>query len=298
MSTVCNAARSQPAQIMDLKHILILSIQASVMCSVFSFGLRATAGDLLYVVQHPGLLARSLLAVFVIMPAVAVLLVRTFDFRYAVEVTLVALAISPLPPLLPKKETKAGGSAAFALGLMAWLALLSIVLIPAALKLLELYYGRELAIAPRSLVQILMMSVLLPLVAGVLVRAALPRMAQKVAGPLNMTANVLLVVGALVLLIGALPAIGKLIGQGTLVAMIIFTLAGLLTGHILALPQREHSVVLALSTACRHPAIAFAVATANFPHEPVGATVLLYLLVAGIVCVPYVLWNRQRKALT
>ena len=282
---------------MDFKHILILSIQASIMCTVFSFGLRARGGDLLYVVQHPGLLGRAVLAVFVIMPAVAVLLVRAFDFRTSVEITLLALAISPLPPLLPKKETKAGGSAAFALGLMAWLALLSIVLLPAALKLLELYYGRALAIAPRSLVKILMMSVLLPLLAGVLVRAALPRVAHRIAAPLNVTANILLTLGALVLLIGALPAIGRLIGQGTLIAMILFTLAGLLTGHILALPEREHSVVLALSTACRHPAIALAVATASFPDEPVGATILLYLLVAGIVCFPYVLWNRPRKVL-
>lgn len=282
---------------MDLKDVLILAIQASVVVTVFSFGLRATIGDLLYVVQHPGLLARSLLAIFVIMPAVAVLLVRTFDFRTSVQVTLIVLAISPLPPLLPGKESKAGGSAAYGLGLMAWLGLLSIVLIPAALKLLELYYGRELAIASRSLVKILMMTVLLPLVGGVLVRAALPRLAEKVAHPLNLAAMALLILGALALLVGAFPAVVKLIGQGTLVGMILFALAGLVTGHILALPQRENSVVLALSTACRHPAIAFAIASANFPHEPVGAAIILYLLVVTVVCMPYVLWNRQRKVL-
>lgn len=142
-----------------------------------------------------------------------------------------------------------------------------------------------------------MMTVLLPLVGGVLVRTVLPRIAEKVAHPLNVASMALLLVGALALLAGTYHAIGHLIGQGTLVGMLLFVLAGLVTGHILALPQRENSVVLALSTACRHPAIAFAIATANFPHEPVGAAIILYLLVVTIVCLPYVLWNRQRQVL-
>lgn len=282
---------------MDFKHLLILTIQASIMCTVFSFGLRATGSDLVYVARHPGLLGRSMLAIFVVMPAVAVLLVHVFDLRASVDVALIALAISPLPPLLPKKEAKAGGSAAFGLGLVAWLALLSIALIPAALHLLQLYYDLPLGIATMSIVKIVTLSVVLPLLAGILFRSALPRVAGRIAAPLNMVANILLGLAVLVLLVGALPTIGKLIGQGTLVAIILFAIAGLVTGHVLALPNAEHSVVLALSTACRHPAIALAIATSNFSKEPAGAAILLYLLVATLVCFPYVLWQQHKKGI-
>src|SRR5262245_44833828 len=103
---------------MDLKQIVILALQVSIVATVFAFGLKTTSGDLLYLLRKPGLLARSLLSVFVIMPIVAVGLTSLFTFHRTVEIALVALAISPLPPILPGKEDKAGGHASYAIGLM------------------------------------------------------------------------------------------------------------------------------------------------------------------------------------
>jgi BASS family bile acid:Na+ symporter len=71
-----------------------------------------------------------------------------FDFRHVVEVSLVALAISPVPPLLPRRELKAGGRDSYGLGLMAILALLSIAVIPLAGGVLEHVFGHPLSIAP------------------------------------------------------------------------------------------------------------------------------------------------------
>jgi hypothetical protein len=73
---------------------------------------------------------RSVICVLVIVPALAFALTRFFEIRHEVEVALVALAISPVPPLLPMKETKAGGRISYGLGLLALLALLSMATIP------------------------------------------------------------------------------------------------------------------------------------------------------------------------
>ncbi len=73
---------------MDLKQLVVLALQVSVACTVVGFGLRTTVHDLLYLVRRPGLLARSLLAMFVVMPVVAVLLAVSFDFRPTVETSL------------------------------------------------------------------------------------------------------------------------------------------------------------------------------------------------------------------
>jgi bile acid:Na+ symporter, BASS family len=78
--------------------------------------------------------------------------------------------------------------------------------------------------------------------------------------------------------------------------MVIFTVAGLALGHILGAPDPEHSVVLALSTACRHPAIALTIATANFPDQHFAPIVLLYVLVSAIVGVPYLRWQQHQTA--
>ena len=94
---------------MDLKQLVMLGLQVSIVCTVFGYGLKTTTAALLDVLRRPALLVRSVLSVLVIMPALAFALTRFLEVRHEVEVALVALAISPVPPLLPMKETKAGG---------------------------------------------------------------------------------------------------------------------------------------------------------------------------------------------
>src|SRR5204862_4876650 len=105
-----------------LKQLVLLALQIAIIGTVFNFGLRSTLDDVLYVWRRPSLLVRSLLSVLVIMPLLVVAFVKVFDLRADVEVVLVALALSPVPPLLPTKVNKAGGSASFGLGLMLALA--------------------------------------------------------------------------------------------------------------------------------------------------------------------------------
>jgi BASS family bile acid:Na+ symporter len=268
-------------------------LQVSILATVFGLGLQATWADLLYVVRRPGLLARSLLAILVIMPVVTLALVRMFDFAHAVKVVLVALAISPLPPILPRKETSAGGHVSYGLGLMIILALVAIPAIPLTLGLLGRVVGREFAISPATIAGLVFKSTILPLLAGVLVRAVLPAVAERIRKPVNLVGTALLAVAALAVLASALPAIWAAIGNGTLAALAIVSLVGLTIGHLLGGPSREHAVVLALSTACRHPAIALTIASANFPDQRFGAIILLHLLVSGVVAIPYLKWQRR-----
>jgi hypothetical protein len=54
---------------------------------------------------------------------------------------------------------------------------------------------------------------------------------------------------------------------------------------------------LALSNACRHRAIAVSIAS-NFPDEQFGATLLLYVVMNVMLCIPYVMWQRRRTPRT
>lgn len=69
----------------------------SIVLIVFGFGLQATTGDLLYVLRRPGVLVRSLVAMFVVMPALAILLTTGFHFQRPIMIALIALAISRCP---------------------------------------------------------------------------------------------------------------------------------------------------------------------------------------------------------
>jgi BASS family bile acid:Na+ symporter len=73
--------------------------------------------------------------------------------------------------------------------------------------------------------------------------------------------------------------------------------AALLIGHVMGGPERGDRTVLALSTAMRHPAMAIALAKANFGDEPlVIPAILLYVLVAVVVRVPYMKLSVRRQA--
>lgn len=273
----------------------MLALQVSILATVFSFGLSTRAGDLMYLVRQPGLLVRSLVAMLVIMPVFAVLLVRLFDLRQTTEVVLVALAISPVPPLLPSREGKGGGRQRYGLGLMAILSLLSIVTLPLAAELLERVFGRPLGVEPGAIAAIVMKMALLPFAVGLAIRAALPALADRLDHIIALIAKVLLVLASLVLLAGTWRAIWEAIGGGAVVAMIAFVAVGLLVGHVMGGPEPGHSLVLALSTACRHPMIALSIASSNFPDERFGASIILYILLNVLVGAVYVVWWQRRQ---
>jgi BASS family bile acid:Na+ symporter len=278
---------------MDLKQLVLLALQVSILCTVFGFGLKASPDDLLYLVRRPGLLLRSILAVMIVMPIVAVAFMRLFAFRLEAEIALVALAISPVPPLLPQRETKGGGQQAYGLALMATLALLAIVTVPLWAEALERLVHRPLSASPAAIAGVVLKMALLPLVAGTALRAIAPAVAEKLSRPVILVATVLLPLSVVVLLFGVWRAMWAGIGGGTIVAMVGFVVAGLLVGHLLGGPDREHAVVLALSSACRHPAIALSIASANFPNEHFAGTILLYVIVNTIVGIPYLVWQRR-----
>jgi BASS family bile acid:Na+ symporter len=239
-------------------------------------------------------LLRSLLSVLVIMPIVAVALAWMFDVQRAAEITLVALAISPVPPLLLTKEAKAGGQPSYGLALMVVLSLLSIATIPATVEILQRVFARPLGASSGAIALAILTMAVLPLIAGMLVRAALPALAGRIDAPVAVVGRVLLPVAVVLLLAGTWRTVWAAVGEGAVVVMIAFVVVGLVVGHILGGPDRDHSIDLALSTACRHPAIALTTASANFPDQRLAGTVLLYVLVSAAVVMPYVAWQRAR----
>ena len=109
-----------------------------------------------------------------------------------------------------------------------------------------------------------------------------------------MIGGVVLASGALILVGSQFPALWALVGQGAMLGILGFAAVGLLAGHLLAGPDVEHQDVLAVSSACRHPGIALAIAAASFPDGQFGPPIILYLLVNAILMLPYLKWQESR----
>jgi BASS family bile acid:Na+ symporter len=283
---------------MDLASILRLALSISIMLVVFGLGLHARPADAFYLFRHPGLLLRSLLSMSVVMPLVAAALVVAFDLPAPVEVALVALAVSPVPPMLPRKQVKAGGDAAYAIGLCVAIALFAIVTVPIEVTWFSHMFDRTGVVSAAQVAKVVLSSVLLPLAVGIAFSRWLPALAARIARPVTMLGLGLLVVAALPLLYMLWPTVQSFFGDGTALVIACMVVVALVVGHALGGPDPDTRTVLALSTASRHPAVALAIAVASGEQAKFAlAAILLYTLVAGVVSVPYVVWRKRQSGM-
>jgi BASS family bile acid:Na+ symporter len=277
--------------------VVITVIKASIALPVFGVGLQATAADATSLLRQPARLARATVAMIIIMPIVAILLSLTLGLIPAVTIALGALAICPVPPIWPRRALKAGGQQAFAIGLQVSMSLLTIFTIPLAMIVYGAVFGQSLHMAPSAVAKVALQTILLPLAVGIGVRRLAPELAARVNRPIMMLATLLLVAGAIPLLVKLFPVFGQLVGNRTLLAMTLFIVIGLLVGHVLGGPTLEDRATLALATSARHPAIAIAIAAANFPNQRLApAAIALYLVLSAVVSLPYLVWERKRRA--
>lgn len=273
---------------------IMLAVKGSLALTVFGIGIQSTPSDTTYLLRHRALFARSIISMNVVMPLVALWFAIAFDLLQPVKIALIALAMSPVPPFLPFKAAKAGGDGSYMIGLLFAASVLSIVLVPATLWLFGAFLATPFHVPSASIAKIVGTSVLVPLTLGIFSRRIAPHAAARAARPMTIIAAIALVVSMIPILVTAWPAFRSLIGNGTLLAIVVMTAVGLIVGHALGGPVRDHRTVLALATASRHPAVAIAITSAVLPGEKlVAAAVLLDLLVGAIASAPYVTWSKR-----
>ena len=284
---------------MDLSKVVPVVVQLSIVLVVVSLGLKSNARDVRGALQRPGLLARSLIAMNVIVPALVILTVLVFQPVRPVKIALVLLAISPVPPVLPVGQSRLSSDAPYIFGLLVISSVLSIVFVPAAVALLNTLVPGSQVIAFTTVGKIVLLTVLGPLLLGMALRRWAPELAARLAAPVMKAGLALLLVGLLLIVLGSWRAILGLVGNGTILVIAIVVALATATGHVLGGPDHEDRVVLALAASMRHPGIALAIAGANFPGErTLGAAIVLYLLLNAVFSQPYKKWWQQGRPAT
>src|SRR5256885_11885732 len=222
---------------MNLQSLILLAVKISIALSVFALGLEAIFADAVYLFRRPRQLARAFLSMNVVMPLLALLLVLNFNLDPAVKIALVALSVSPVPPVFPKSALKAGGKENYTVGLLVAVSVLAIAVVPLAMKIFESIGGVPLSMPARSVANMVFSTILAPLLAGIAVRALAASFAERVARPISISASVLLVLGVLPVLFFATRTVLSLIGNGTLLSLTAFAVVGLIAGYWLGGPE-------------------------------------------------------------
>ena len=281
---------------MTLVMVLKLGMMLSIILSLFALALRAKLADLAYLASHWRMALGAFIAMFVAVPAAALLMARALELNRAVEIALVAIAFSPLPPILPGKQLKAGAHACYVTGLLIGASVASIFIAPIGVALASRIFDVEAALSPGDVVLPIAITILLPLALGLVVGPLLGAARDKVSDIAGKIGAILLLISILGLLIIMAPKIWSLVGDGTILAFAALAIVGFAAGYLLGGPDAGDRAALALAASTRHPGVAIAIAAHALRDDTlVPAAVLLSMLVSTIVGIPLMRMLNRRS---
>ena len=253
-----------------------------VVTSMLAMGLSLGLQQITQPLRNARLVILVLLANFVLVPLLAYAITKVIPLDQSLQIGVILMGTAAGAPFIPKLVQGAKGNVAYAVGLMFLIMVVTIFYLPIVLPLL--LPGVE--VNPWDIAKSLIVSMLIPLVIGMLIKAHSPDVAdhwapvmQKIS---SMTILILLVVGLGLNISNILSFIGTL-GIG---AMVLLIVGALLIGMLFGGRDPGVRTAMGLSTANRNGAAALLVATQNFSGTDTLPFVLVVVVVMLLVVLP------------
>jgi predicted Na+-dependent transporter len=246
-----------------------------VVTSMLAMGMSLTMAHILQPLKNARLVILALLANFVLVPLLAYAITLVIPLEQSLQIGLIVLATAAGAPFLPKLVQGAKGDIAFGVGLMVLLMVVTILYVPIVLPLLL----QGVSVNPWDIAQSLIVTMLIPLAIGLLIKSHSPQSAAQWQPVMNKISSLAILI-LLVLGLGLnAKNILSLIGTGGILALFIFIAGCLLIGLLLGGRNPQVRSVMGLGTAQRNVAAAIVVVAQNFSE---GNT-LVFVLVAAIL---------------
>lgn len=277
---------------MDLLSIFGLALKVSIMVLAFNLGLNYNLQEKMYLIHKRKTILFSLFSMLVIMPIVAVALSKIFDLPPMTKMVLIAMSVSPIPATLPQQEIKVGGESDYAYTLLFSAVFLSIFTIPFSISIIDNFFDQTVNVSPFELLKVLTMTIFVPFAAGFFLRLINRTFTEKLKAPLIKSASALLNISLVGIFFVAWKNIISVLNSFTLLAIVLYCLIAVITGHLLGGTLREQRTVLVFSTLSRHPGIAIAISSILFPNDiGIKSRILIFIVVSIIISKLYLAWS-------
>lgn len=253
-----------------------------ILASMLAMGLSLTMAQILQPLRNVRLVIVALLGNFVLAPLLAVVITRVIPLEQSLQVGLIVLGTAAGAPFLPKLVQGAKGNIAFGVGLMTLLMVATIVYMPLVLPLL--LPGVE--VNPWDIAKSLIVTMLIPLTIGLLIKAHSPDVAEKWAPVMNKISSLAILVLLVVGLGLNISAIIDLIGSLGMLALLLFIAGSLAIGLLLGGRDPGVRSVMGLGTAQRNVAAAILVSVQNFSNSNTVSFVLVAAVLALLILLP------------
>jgi BASS family bile acid:Na+ symporter len=266
---------------LDIKAILSSYAQITLFLLMLSIGLSQGLANIAYLWRRPGLLARCLLASFVVVPLAAMLINQALPMSFPVKVGLATMAICPGAPMIYRKLLKGRALPNLAGSFQVTTAMLAVVGVPIWVAIFAQIYPNDMVVAPAAIFKQVALSQLAPIWVGLAIREWFSDLADDLDQPVFKLGSFLLMGLVLVILAVALP---KVLTAGVIpvVGAVLFATACLLAGHLLGGPEPESRLTIAVANGTRNAGLALALATANFPDPGILAAIATYAVFSSV----------------
>lgn len=263
---------------------------------MFTLGLMIGPEQAAATVRRRGVLALALFAVFVAVPALAVLSVRLFGLSGVAAAGILLMSISPGAPVALRRALDAGGGAPFAPGLHLAILVLAALTVPVSLGALSELYGRAFSVSPTEVARQVFFAQLLPIGLGAALRAWRPALAASVEARLARVLNLALLVAAVVLVVALWSRLTE-VGWAPFIAGIGLSAAALGAGALCVWRDRAARPVAAVAAAMRNPGLALLIASVNAMPVGVAASALAYAIGSALTITAFlVIWRKRKES--
>ena len=275
---------------MSLDRLINLLVTIAVVELMVLTGLKVTFAEIARSAGDWWLLARAALANYLLVPALAIVLLLLFDAAPMVAAGFLVLAVCPGAPFGPLFAGIARADVPQAVGLMVILAGSSAIVSPLLLLLLARLFGREaLRIDPIGMVGALLIAQLLPLLFGLLLRHRSPHLAERLARPLELVSKILNLGVVVAILASQFHMLAQIRLRG-FVGMLMLLSGTLAIGWLAGAPGRDARRTMSLTTALRNVGVGLVIVTGSFAGTPAVSAALAYGIVEVLGSLLVALW--------
>ena len=277
--------------LMDLLNkAATVAMLSFVVSSMLAMGSGLTIWQIIDPLRNIRLVLLALLANFVLMPLGALALAKLLWLDDPFAVGLLVLGCAAGAPFLPKLAELAKGNLAFSVGAMVLLMIVTVGYLPVVMPLLL----PGVTVDPWKIARSLVLLMLLPLAAGLALKAYYEDMAVRAKPVLDWISNASLILLMLLISAANIDKVLDVFGTRGILAGLLFIALGFVIGWLLGGPGNDTRRVLALGTAQRNIAAALVVASQSFSDPKVVVMVIVVAIVGLIILMPLsrVLANR------
>ncbi len=273
-----------------MKTLADVIVLVFVVSSVSSVGLSLGWRQIVAPLRQVRLIVVALLVNFVVVPGVTMLIAKGFILSEPQAVGLILLGSAAGAPFLPKLIEAAKGDVALSVGLMMVLMVASLICLPLSLP----FMLPGVSVNSWKIARSLLITMILPLGLGLLLKRSSPTWADRLRGPLNAISQLTLVLALILICAQQFSGLQQLVASSAIPACVALLVVSFGAGYVLGGGTERSRQVMGLGTAARNIPAALLIGGQNFEHPQVVLMIVLSALISVALFVPVALFFARR----